>query len=59
MLAIISGSGMCDAGQLPPDTLVLSITSMVVQLEHLDIRQHNIIPYSPRLSTAVWTRYLT
>ena len=25
--AIISGSGMCDARQLPPDRLVLSITS--------------------------------
>ena len=35
---IISGSGMCDASQLPPDRLVLSITSMVVQLELLDIR---------------------
>ena len=29
---------MCDASQLPPDRLVLSITSMVVQLELLDIR---------------------
>ena len=27
--AIISGSYMCDASQLPPDRLVLSITSMV------------------------------
>ena len=24
--AIVSGSGMCDASQLPPDRLVLSIT---------------------------------
>ena len=37
--AIVSGSGMCDASQLPPDRLVLSITSMAVQLELLD-RQH-------------------
>ena len=36
--AIISGSGMCDASQFPPDRLVLSITSMVVQLELLDFR---------------------
>ena len=44
---------MCDASRLPPDRLVLSITSMVVQLELLDIIQHDIVPYSPRLSTAV------
>ena len=30
---------MCDSSQLPPDRLVLSITSVVVQLELLDIRQ--------------------
>ena len=41
--ANISGSGMCDASQLRPDRLVLSITSVVLQLELLDIRQHNII----------------
>ena len=34
---------MCDARQLPPDRLVLSITFMVVQCELLDIRQHNIV----------------
>ena len=34
-LAIISGSGMCDASQLPPDRLVLSITSVAVHLELL------------------------
>ena len=36
--------------QLPPDGLVLSITSMV---QLLDIRQHNLVPDSPRLSMAV------
>ena len=57
--AIISGSGMCDTSQLPPDRLVLSITSVVVQLELLDIRQHNIVPYIPRLSTQhKWCMYL-
>ena len=32
--AIISGSGICDASQLPPDRLVLS--SVVLQMESAD-----------------------
>ena len=36
--AIISGSGMCGASQLPLDRLVLSITTIVGQRELLDIR---------------------
>ena len=31
--AIISGSGMCDASQLPADRLVVSIMSVVVHLQ--------------------------
>ena len=44
--AIISGSGMCNASQLriSLQTGPLSITSMVVQLDLLKIRQYNIVP---------------
>ena len=45
-------SGACDAGQLPPDRLVLSITNVVMYLQLMDIRQDNIVPHS--LSVVVY-----
>jgi len=37
-------SRACDASQLLPDRLVVSITGVVIQLQLVNIRQHNIVP---------------
>ena len=50
---------MCDANQFYPNRPVLSITNMLVQLELMGIRNKDIIPDSPRLSSTVLARCLT
>ena len=51
-------SGTCDASQLSPERPFLSITTVVLQLEVVDIRQQSIIPDGPRLPTTVFPSYL-
>ena len=36
-------SGVCAGTQLPPDSLVLTITNVVIQLQLVNIRQHNSV----------------